>query len=331
MEKVRWLLFYFDQVPHIHESRDCENEHAVAWTFQALISPKGGIWLFEIIFQNKEDAKRFHHLLKKHAQSSLHLNHETLLIEDKHIVKCDGKLEEVVVKKAFGQFIQEIKLVDWSREILKEHFCYDDEHEQEQIIDIITAIVDGNRRELLSFVDVNTLNNLVESAINELFSQRLSFSFDSFQRFRLRSITTIIERVVEVAIDEYKLEQEYQIFVHTLREFLAGRSSIKKVIHLIVSDSITFFDEKFFELRRKEILQLIDRKLLSNHPVYIDSVTIAPLLSIAPQKIYLYTDEPEQPLVRTICNLFEERVVVAAMNLFHDRKIKFAFAADENF
>jgi putative sporulation protein YtxC len=297
----------------------------------ALISQKGGIWLIEIIFQNKEDAKRFHQLLKKHAQSSLHLIHDTLLIEDKHIVKCDAKLEDVVVKKAFGQFIQEIKLIDWSREILKKHFCYEDEHEQEQILDIITSIVDGNRRELLSFVDVNELNNLVESAINELLSQRLSFSFDSFLRFRLRSITSLIERIVEVAIDEYKLEQEYQIFVHTLRDFLAGRSSIKKVIHLIVSDSITFFDEEFYELRRKEILQLIDRKLLSNHPVYIDSVTIAPLLSIAPKKIYLYTDEPEQPLIRTICNLFEERVVVSAMNLFHDRKRNFAFAADENF
>jgi putative sporulation protein YtxC len=287
--------------------------------------------LIEIIFQNKEDAKRFHQLLRKHAQSSLHLNHDTLLIEDKHIVKCDARLEDVVVKKAFGQFIQEIKFIDWSREILKKHFCYEDEHEQEQILDIITSIVDGNRRELLSFVDVNELNNLVESAINELLSQRLSFSFDSFLRFRLRSITSLIERVVEVAIDEYKLEQEYQIFVHTLRDFLAGRSSIKKVIHLIVSDSITFFDEEFYELRRKEILQLIDRKLLSNHPVYTDSVTIAPLLSIAPKKIYLYTDEPEQPLVRTICNLFEERVVVSAMNLFHDRKRNFALAADENF
>ena len=287
--------------------------------------------MIEIIFQSKEDAKRFHQLLKKHTQSSHHLNHDTLLIEDKHIVKCDVMKEAAVVKKAFGQFVLEIKLVDWAREILQDQFYYEDEHEQEQILEIITSIVDGNRRELLSFVDMSELNNLVESAINELFSERLSFSFDSFLRFRLRSITTLLERIVEVAIDEYKLEQEYQIFVHTLRDFLTGRSSIKKVIHLIISDSITFFDEQFFELKRKDILQLIDRKLLSNHPVYIDSVTIAPLLSIAPKKIYLYTDEPEQPLVRTICNLFEERVVVAAMHLFHDRKGKFAFAADENF
>lgn len=287
--------------------------------------------MIEIIFQSKEDAKRFHQLLMRHTQSSHHLNHDTLLIEDKHIVKCDVMKEAAVVKQAFGRFILEIKLVDWSRDILQDQFYYEDEHEQEQILEIITSIVDGNRRELLSFVDMNELNNLVESAINELFSERLSFSFDSFLRFRLRSITALLERIVEVAIDEYKLEQEYQIFVHTLRDFLTGRSSIKKVIHLIVSDSITFFDEQFFELKRKDILQMIDRKLLSNHPVYIDSVTIAPLLSIAPKKIYLYTDEPEQPLVRTICNLFEERVVVAAMNLFHERKGKFAFAADENF
>lgn len=31
---------------------------------------------------------------------------------------------------------------------------------------------------------------------------------------------------------------------------------------------------------------MIDRKLLFNHPVYVDSATIAPLLSIAPATIF---------------------------------------------
>lgn len=54
----------------------------------------------------------------------------------------------------------------------------------------------------------------------------------------------------------------------------------------------------------------MDRRLLTNHPIYIDSVTIAPLLSIAPTKIYVYIDSEENGLIRTIQNIFEERVIL---------------------
>lgn len=67
-------------------------------------------------------------------------------------------------------------------------------------------------------------------------------------------------------------------------------------------------------------MKMIDRKLLSNHPVYVDSATIAPLLSIAPSVVYVYTNDSEQPLVRTIKNIFEERVAVFRIECFNLKK-----------
>jgi len=286
--------------------------------------------LIEIIFQNKEDAKRFHQLLKEQMPSSLNLNEDILLIEGAYIVKSKWMNSLAIVKEAFLRFIKEIKQVDWSRKILKNNFYYEDEHEQEQIIDIINSVTEGNRRDLLPFVEISETAFSLEKTVDQLFTEQTSFSFDSFVRFRLRSLIEQLEKIVEVSIDEYKLEQEYQMFVHTLRDFLAGRKSILPVLHLILADSVKFFDEQFYEIKRKEMLKMIDRKLLSNHPVYIDSVTIAPLLSIAPKTIFLYTDDPEQPLVRTICNLFEERVVVSTVDTFHETKTDRAYTADEN-
>jgi putative sporulation protein YtxC len=160
---------------------------------------------------------------------------------------------------------------------------------------------------------------IVLEALSEFFTGSISFSFDSFVTFRLKPFFDRLHSYVEVAIDEYKLEQEYQMFVQTLRDFLAGRPAQKPLIHLIVGDGTFFYDEHVRQIKRSELIRAIDRKLLGNHPVYVDSVTIAPLLSIAPSTIRLYTDQPEQPLVRTICNIFEERVKISTLHSFHQK------------
>ncbi len=78
----------------------------------------------------------------------------------------------------------------------------------------------------------------------------------------------------------------------------------------------------FTEMKRFELTKMIDRKLLINHPVYVDSTTIAPLLSIAPKLIYLYSAKPEQPLIRTIQNIFEERVYIENVTVFKERRLE---------
>ena len=93
---------------------------------------------------------------------------------------------------------------------------------------------------------------------------------------------------------------------------------------------MVFYNQQFAEMKRSELFRSIDRKLLVNHPVYVDSGSIAPLLSIAPDTIYLYTDDSHQPLVRTIINLFEERVKVNPVTAFHNERANFFKENREN-
>ena len=146
------------------------------------------------------------------------------------------------------------------------------------------------------------------------------FSFDHFIKFRLSSLINELEKYVELSLDEYKMEQEYQIFIQRLRDFVYDRPPKLTKLHLLFDEGITFFNEGFAEMKRSELIGMIDRRLLINHPVYVDSVTIAPLLSIAPANIYLYTNDLEQPLVRTIQNIFEERVICKPITAFTEMK-----------
>lgn len=278
----------------------------------------------EIIFQNREDASQFHNYIQSHLQSISINNKLILLLEDEHRarVKIAKGVKEILEasKKAFLQFIIKIKLNDWFRMILKEQYFYEDEDEQQQILDIIQSILEGSREDLESLIHNVNINQQLEKTISQLFEEQQSFSFDSFVRFRMRPFMKQIEKFVEISIDEYKLEQEYQVFIQTLRQFLLDRKPKIHQLHLLVEEGVTFFDEQFLEMPRAELVKMIDRRLISNHPVYVDSVTIAPLLSIAPSTIFLYTDNGEEPLVRTIQNIFEERVRFLPIADFHARK-----------
>ncbi|WHY84954.1 putative sporulation protein YtxC [Neobacillus novalis] len=278
----------------------------------------------EIIFRSKLEAQRFYNHLLKYLPLNPD-NHNILLLEDRHIVKIlDGGLPTDIfdwIKTAFYDFITNIKRDDWFREIMKDQFYYEDVEEQQQIIEIIYSVLDGQRKDLAVFIKETSMEpDHIREAIDHIFQDNISFSFDSFLKFRLRPYLQSLESFVEIAIDEYKMEQEYQMFVQMLREFLANREPKMDILHLLFDEEITFYNELFVEIKRGELTRMIDRKLLVNHPVYVDSASIAPLLSLAPTTIFIYTKDPDEPLVRTIKNIFEERVEIKTFAALRELK-----------
>jgi putative sporulation protein YtxC len=280
--------------------------------------------LAEIIFQGKMDAKRFYnHLL---TYLPFNCNEKTiLLLEDRHIVQVleDGFSKEMFneMKTAFYHFITTIKRDDWFRDIIKNRYFFQDDEEQQQIIEIIYSVLEGQREDLAIFLkETNKETSFIEEAVNDIFKDDVSFSFDSLLKFRLRPYLQTLEEYVELAIDEYKMEQEYQIFIQMLRDFLVNRKPKMATLHVLFDEEIVFYNEELAEIKRAELTKMIDRKLLVNHPVYVDSVSIAPLLSIAPTSIFLYTNNSDEPLVRTIKNIFEERVTIKSFNALRSLK-----------
>jgi len=280
--------------------------------------------LIEIIFQKDQDAQRMYgHITGQLPEVQLE-NGIIKIDKDRKLIKIlTNNMPKTAfhnIKESVYEFIALKKRDDWFREILSERFFYTDPNEQEQILEIIYSVIEGNREDLAHFLQDTDEKKYVFQAIDEFFKGSVSFSFDSFVVFRLKPFRDKLQNYVELAIDEYKLEQEYQMFVQTLRDFLLGRPAQQETIHLILDEETAFYNHDFIEMKRNELIKGIDRKLLGNHPIYVDSVTIAPLLSMAPTRIYLYTNQPEQPLVRTIRNIFEERVIISPINTFLKNK-----------
>ena len=276
--------------------------------------------MIEFIFKQKNDAIKLQEYLNKefiqswfHETLFQHKTHYNLTIEVSPFFKEREKL-----CKGVSQFVIQDKCMDWSESALRENYYYEDVDEINQILEIVSEMRMGERPELMELIGEWDEPQYVHESLELLLEGKAPISFDSFSKFRLKKLQERLLLMVDLAIDEYKMEQDYQMFVHMLREDLASREKKMRTIHLYSADyGFRFFDEDLKEMTRQELTKAIDKRLLTNHPLYVDSHTIAPLLSLAPERILLYRNG-DHPLIRTLQNIFEERIELLPLSYFPD-------------
>lgn len=270
----------------------------------------------EFTFKSFHDAIWLHEHLYKMTKAS-HYCETSIQNQKQFVLKIDmSKISLNHLEKAFIDFIKRKKRNDWIQEILKNHFYYEEEFERIQIGEIVSEMLNGKRQELTALLNKTNDMNTIEQAVRPLFEQSARISFDSFLTFRLKNYYEDLISYVEIAIDEYKMEQDYQVYIQMLRDYLQGKAPKREIVRIYFSNHRVFYDGDFEQISDEVLNRYLDRRLLINHPIYIDSNTIAPLLSIAPAAIILYTDHPEQGLIRTIKNIFEERVAIYPKSTF---------------
>ena len=242
--------------------------------------------MIEVIFTHNSDALKLQKYLDKHCFRSWF--HETS-VQNKtqfhlsiEVSSCPDERDKVL--EGFTQFIVNEKCIEWSEEIVRNNFFYEDVHEIHQILEIVSEIRAGERNELLQLVGEWDEPRFIHESLALVMNGHSTISFDSFSKFRLKKVQEKLIRIVELGIDEYKMEQEYQMFIHMLRVYLASKDKKINTIHLYsTQNGFRFFNEEMKEISRNELLAVIDKRLLTNHPLYVDSHTIAPLLSLSPK------------------------------------------------
>ncbi|MFB5251095.1 putative sporulation protein YtxC [Bacillus mycoides] len=279
--------------------------------------------MIEICFEEKNDAVHVYRQLTKRTESlyketSVYLNEQKVVI---HIPLCESNYIEKILLPVLLYFIMNVKQNEWIHTILKEKFFYEEQEECYQILHMAHEILKERRKGVARDLTRQKFESYIASSLNDWLCDPLSFSFSSYVRFRLRTYREMIARLAEVAIDEYKMEQEYQMFIETLRQQVSSRKSRLSCVHLIFDESFIFYDDKGRRLKQDKLVQYIDEELLKKQDVYIDTKVIAPLLSISPKKIYLYTKEQDHNMIITLRNVFQERVQLHGLHEF-ERNVK---------
>lgn len=198
-------------------------------------------------------------------------------------------------------------------QIIKKDYYYRNDEEIERILDLAHALVhEGVENDM--FVE-RPLQLLLASFTSNL-KYTTQMHYDSVIKFRLQLFKQQLKYYVGMAIDEYKLEEDHQAFIDTLRKFIAHKEAIYDEVHILQGKQFSFF-----KATGKSFSQLDIRTLLYDEPLYMvglsmNELNLAPLIAIAPRRIYIYGDNPSEPKTLTVINVFQEKVQFKSIQAF---------------
>ncbi|WP_088068542.1 sporulation protein YtxC [Gottfriedia luciferensis] len=277
--------------------------------------------MIEIFFNEPIDAAYVYERLQKHLKKQSRpyflRRHKINTILITFPQNTEDLIKSILVP-TLVQFILLQKEDKWIQSILHTSFFYE-EDEQNQIIPIAQSILRGTRRSIPNQKKIRRSKHLVSHAIAGYLKDGVSFSFDSFITFRLKEYYKQLAYVCEIAIDEYKLENEYQNLIENFRQQVLKTEALIPDVHIVYDGKFNVYDHLLLPIS-KDVLKEYG-KFVENRE-YIDNELIVPLTAIAPKNIHLYTSTVDLALIVTLQNIFQERVLIHTLQEFSHEKLK---------
>lgn len=211
---------------------------------------------------------------------------------------------------------------EWLLDIIENIFYFTDPVEQNQILTIARSILEGDREDIPSLKSFFQRESFIYQAFAKGIDPETTFYYEPFLVFRLREYGEMLIDCVEIAIDEYFLEQEYQSLVEGLRFYLKTMPKRMEVVHLVYDKGFAFYNKHYRLISRDEKNYYLDKEVVFEGDLDIDEMVISPLVSINPEMVYIYirNKESDHSVVHTLQTIFEERVRILPLSAFKPQK-----------
>ncbi|MCY9206490.1 putative sporulation protein YtxC [Bacillus atrophaeus] len=275
--------------------------------------------MLEMIFEDDQDTAAFLHLIQQSDDRKKVIVRKDIKKIAIAQAEADFSIQRFI-EPVLVRFFLECKEDEHMLSLIEGSYCFSDPDEQQQILQLAHSIIEGDLDDLPFKQKKLPRSQYILEELQTISLETGVFSVRSFQTFRLGNYYEQLREYVEAAIDEYKMEQEYQNFIQTLRDYVTSNTPRMEKVHIVHDGTFTLWELRYVSEREQK--KYIDRRFVREHPMYIDSHLLAPLISIAPEKLVLYTDQPEHMMVRTIQNVFQERMQMFPLSAFVAEKSK---------
>jgi len=150
-------------------------------------------------------------------------------------------------------------------------------------------------------------NKIVEELI-QYFESNSELDVVGYVAFRMESYKQELNEVIEYAIDEYALDQQYEEFMTLLKYFVGLQETKTELVHLVHQESNGFIlcDEDMKPLELKHEHDRIVAEMLETE-INIEDIVISSLISASPQKIIVHAKHQDYQVVRTVKTIFGDR------------------------
>lgn len=216
--------------------------------------------------------------------------------------------------------IDELEETFLKKIILKNYF-YFNYNERKHILDMCFDIFAD---------DFNTYfdkkYNCLISAFEDYLTINKSIVLTGFINFRIKDYMSILEDIVDEAVNTFIIEKEYFEFVSLLKMYISSQPSNCEIVHLIYNnENSILLDES------KNVINISDdifkAKYLSDITFSSNDYALNSLLTLLPKKIYIHLiDNCVDEFIHTLGLIFEDRVEICTdcniCRIYKNNKVK---------
>jgi YtxC-like family. len=257
----------------------------------------------EIVFETREEAAGLYREIPaafRQASGVLLINSSLTIVSEND--KDYRELACLTARHIMEQFER-----NWLLEIIEQNYFFTDPAEKIAILGIVQAIFAGEKKDLPQAGTLPDRSKLIIGSLDEIFSERRTFTYGSILRFRLTEYRKVLRRFAEIAIDEYKLEQEYQVFIDKLRRIIRSYRPLCTRIEVFDEQPFRLYDDCHRPIRNEQSVRSF-YPLLKQWGIEAEPSIILTLIALAPEQVIVHTDRPEHSIMRTLHQVFEDRV-----------------------
>ena len=192
---------------------------------------------------------------------------------------------------------------DFLKRILLQNYFYFNSQEREQILSFCFDI----------FADdyINCFDKKFQILYNgfyDFIKDNKSLYLDGFIYFRLKEYFSILDDIVNNAVNHFLIEKEYLEFVSLLKLYINSQDSKCELVHLIYSSSESILLDKDKNIIAPDS-DIFNAKYLSDISFSSNDFTLNSLLNLVPKKIYIHLiDNTIDEFIQTLELIFENRV-----------------------
>lgn len=190
----------------------------------------------------------------------------------------------------------------WLNKIVKSSYKYLTPDERRNVIGIVKKEkTPGNIAEKKAYI---------EEKLREFMPYTGTIMVDGFINFRLCDYKKRLAHEVEMAVDSFLMQREYDEFIKLIRYFIETQKQREEVVHVFPKENGTYI---LYNKNFKKITAQTDKQtaiLLEDEGLSFDDLMLSSLITLAPEKIIIHNREimKNVQLADTIAEIFLDNV-----------------------
>lgn len=220
----------------------------------------------------------------------------------------NDQFTDAAAKSMMDVFLQHrlVTIINW---IIKEKYYYSNPTEIERILELTRWIIEGDDEDSKHIRGSITVKEFFYESFLKALRETNVIHYDSLMKFRIKSYEAYLQTYVGLAIDEFKQEEDHQAFIEMLRSYIKEQNALFDEVHILQANNFMFYKKTGRLFTQLELQNIKREKPLYVFGLDINEWNLSPLIAMAPEKIYIYGDDPSEAKTLTIINIFEEKVI----------------------